>query len=1312
VAEDAQEAVYKAKEEYDNATRALEKHDEALKVARKVADRATISVDETKKAVIEAGKMITKADTRANDATIKASETSRRAYETVKAREDAEEKFTAADDQTEDLEGIWLERHLKKVRHLEGEFKKAQQAASKAKYDEQAAETASVDAQAFIKKTQADLVARKKEATDALVAVEETGTALSEATKAFEDAAKMEATLKVTLASLTKDLKVAQAKAKKTTVQGAEQDLEAAKQAVLDAARKQEDKTRLAVKARDAMAGPVAESYSAAAEAKERGEAAEAAGQAERDAMAKETLVEPAIADFEETVAALALEVYAARFEQPAFWTAEENTDKARIAHTERLSTASRDLRAVAAARDRAKNQVLSPVDKWLLFKQALETGEVHTDTFHVTRLLYDVDGNVLPSVAMMVSAIITLGLDRGPPCVSKCKVEGNGLSQATVNQVTTFSIISCGDNGKRFDDGGDTFRVAIRYSALGRQNARPKITDHDDGQYTVSFKPSSAGKCTIHVMLLSRDGSETVELPGSPFTCAVFSFSGPPPVPSMCEVSGDALTNVVAQQPETLCITFRDALGGLTHATDLDVWVQPIPQQTKSADVEGLYSVPGTSPMLALSSGDETTWPPELSQLLENGQLLEDLNVGHRPLDVSITPEVDSTRIARLQPGRRLKLDKPAQSQLSNGLLRVRVLLELEDLEPKDGAAWRTLWPQQQSWRSLSWRAHTLAEARREEKEAAEEAALAQALRETARLEQAATAIEARARGIVARQRTRVLKRELAASRAAEAAKAAAEAAEQTAMKAKLQKKRAKEPQDSGRPGKEKPPKDAAPKAKPAKDSKRKKSKAASEEVVAAKEVDSSEVAAAIRVQAFARRASVCRMISQEKERVAALAPASAPAAATAAQKTKRGAAPSKLKHTSPPASGAKRLQKSPSSSRSSYKPASARGADAPTSLISRSNLAAEHSQLSRPPLTLNVAQTRKKLYGWITIATEHDVLVTKHVGRLPVKVRQEQHQLWNRSAAIDSQRERERARFIDEANEAAVTRPQSPRSPRARSPRPHSPGRLELTDEGTPDTPFKAAGSPLRHLIPNDLSKPFSPRVSYATLTITDKDDDEARRLSFAYGGVFPGRKSVREPPENHQVRFSIGKPGSYLLFVALRQPHTPWLASCGKTAASNSWQISGSPFRISVVPGKAYPLSTSLTPTPNETLRGRPMFGNVEGYSCVVLLETRDKMGNQCKRGGANVTCGFLGVVGDMIGRGRDQVADGSTARELQSTTCVDRGNGIYQLQWTSAVPGAFTAYAKIDGLHIIGSPARLLFVKAEPKAGHGPAAPKES
>ena len=136
----------------------------------------------------------------------------------------------------------------------------------------------------------------------------------------------------------------------------------------------------------------------------------------------------------------------------------------------------------MALAKDRARNGMSTIVDKWVLFKQCVEgvEGAVAAELWNVRRLLYELDGaTMISSLTMMVADIIGLALDRGPACCRLCKVDGVGLTMAAVNQMASFTIISYNEQGIRFDDGGDTFLVAIRFAGLGRQSVRAKIIDN-----------------------------------------------------------------------------------------------------------------------------------------------------------------------------------------------------------------------------------------------------------------------------------------------------------------------------------------------------------------------------------------------------------------------------------------------------------------------------------------------------------------------------------------------------------------------------------------------------------------------------------------------------------------------------------------------------------------------------------------------------------------------------------------------------------------------------------------------------------------
>ena len=114
------------------------------------------------------------------------------------------------------------------------------------------------------------------------------------------------------------------------------------------------------------------------------------------------------------------------------------------------------------------------------------------------------------------------------------------------------------------------------------------------------------------------------------------------------------------------------------------------------------------------------------------------------------------------------------------------------------------------------------------------------------------------------------------------------------------------------------------------------------------------------------------------------------------------------------------------------------------------------------------------------------------------------------------------------------------------------------------------------------------------------------------------------------------------------------------------------------------------------------GRPMAANVargvpmadgitsssgeQRYSCKQLLITRDKMGNACESGGAAVTCGLV---------------SNAQHEEAAHSSCVDLGDGTYQLTWWAQTPGARKVLVQIDGLHVLGSPA-LIHLTPEPPA----------
>ena len=75
----------------------------------------------------------------------------------------------------------------------------------------------------------------------------------------------------------------------------------------------------------------------------------------------------------------------------------------------------------------------------------------------------------------------------------------------------------------------------------------------------------------------------------------------------------------------------------------------------------------------------------------------------------------------------------------------------------------------------------------------------------------------------------------------------------------------------------------------------------------------------------------------------------------------------------------------------------------------------------------------------------------------------------------------------------------------------------------------------------------------------------------------------------------------------------------------------------------------------------------------------------MNNAVTSGGCRVVCGFLDAEDDH---------DDIDVDDYQlSSSCVDGGDGTYNLTWIAARPGKYLVYAKIEGEHVLGSPARL-------------------
>ncbi|KOO52995.1 tripartite motif-containing protein 45-like protein, partial [Chrysochromulina tobinii] len=231
-------------------------------------------------------------------------------------------------------------------------------------------------------------------------------------------------------------------------------------------------------------------------------------------------------------------------------------------------------------------------------------------------------------------------------------EAKGEGLHMTRAGQRTTFQIEARDVYGDRVPNGGDLFFVSIRYCGQGTR-LRAKVLDNKDGTYTVTYKPGSTGRITISVSLAGKP------LEGSPFTCNV--RAPPQPCASTCLVSGDALTRAVAGNKEVFTISFRDELGQLTFATELDVCVFPalFPAREDAVAVGGMEASPPAdrtmgsprSPM-SPSSPVQSSGSTEASRYWEGGgEAGEKMVVATTTLDLTLTVDEDSTWLGKTAP-------------------------------------------------------------------------------------------------------------------------------------------------------------------------------------------------------------------------------------------------------------------------------------------------------------------------------------------------------------------------------------------------------------------------------------------------------------------------------------------------------------------------------------------------------------------------------------------------------------------------------------------------------------------------------------
>jgi len=147
------------------------------------------------------------------------------------------------------------------------------------------------------------------------------------------------------------------------------------------------------------------------------------------------------------------------------------------------------------------------------------------------------------------------------PTKPEKCLVSGDGLKMGMARQLAVFTIIARTESEGRRTTGGDHFQISVR----GASTVKPRLVDHKNGEYTCEYRPSVSGLYYISVSLAG------IQLPDSPFSVHVLT---PCADAGKCILHGDGLQRVTARVPSTFLVDFKDALGNVTHAEELDVFV------------------------------------------------------------------------------------------------------------------------------------------------------------------------------------------------------------------------------------------------------------------------------------------------------------------------------------------------------------------------------------------------------------------------------------------------------------------------------------------------------------------------------------------------------------------------------------------------------------------------------------------------------------------------------------------------------------------------------------------------------------------
>ncbi len=221
------------------------------------------------------------------------------------------------------------------------------------------------------------------------------------------------------------------------------------------------------------------------------------------------------------------------------------------------------------------------------------------------------------------------------PAAPANCTVQGleaQVMLTSNAKSLMEFTITARDQQNRQRQEGGEVFFVAVR----GAAKVRARVTDNEDGTYTVQWRPTCSGLYTVTVSLFG------LPLAGSPWQVRV---ADPSPYAPCCEVRGDALHRVVARSPSTFEIRYRDRSNRATQAVELDVFVVAQPDATEAGHGQPPTGADGAS----AEPGLPTAW--DVATHPEGAALAAAAGDARRGLSSQIEPALVSATAGRKRP-------------------------------------------------------------------------------------------------------------------------------------------------------------------------------------------------------------------------------------------------------------------------------------------------------------------------------------------------------------------------------------------------------------------------------------------------------------------------------------------------------------------------------------------------------------------------------------------------------------------------------------------------------------------------------------